>query len=94
VLDQLCWLERTGRVLPPGPEPRYHGVMFLFAPWPAVNAPDPDRNSDPAIILAEYQALTRQLPERGYDLHLVPQGAAADRADWILACLGLPASPA
>ena len=87
-LDQVAWYHRAGRMVP-GEVPTYYKDVFVTPPWRENFETDADRQHGFEAALAEYGDLMQRLPEWGYRCHLVPKVAVPDRADWVLAALGL-----
>lgn len=67
---------------------RYHRLVLLTPPWPALFENDAERRHGWDDALAEYQRLAVAYPKLGYETREVPHDTVAARADWLLAALG------
>ncbi|MCX5511207.1 AAA family ATPase [Pseudomonas sp. BJa3] len=73
---------------------RYHPHVFLTPPWPEIYVQDDERRHDMTAALREYERLQTTYPSLGYSVSLVPKVCVAERADFVLASLGLTDQPA
>jgi predicted ATPase len=68
---------------------RYNQNVFLTPPWPEIYAKDEFRRHGLDEAVAEYDRLTHSFVALGYKIHVLPKITVAERADLILARLGL-----
>lgn len=68
---------------------RYNQNVFLTPPWPEIYAKDEFRRHSLDEAVAEYDRLTHSYVALGYKIHVLPKRTVAERADLILARLGL-----
>jgi predicted ATPase len=71
-----------------------HRLVFLTPPWPEIYATDSERRHGMDAAVAEYERLCRDYPALGYEIDILPKVAVAERADHVLARLGLPGTVA
>lgn len=64
---------------------RYHRLVFLTPPWPALFENDAERQHGWDDALAEYARLTVAYPSLGYETRELPLDSVEKRADWLLA---------
>ncbi|WP_434713378.1 AAA family ATPase [Rhizobium sp. YTUHZ045] len=67
---------------------RYSRSVFLTPPWPEIYTTDPERRHGFEEAVAEYDRLAAIYPTLGYDIVILPKIGVAERADFILDCLG------
>ncbi|HEX4742750.1 MAG TPA: AAA family ATPase, partial [Caulobacteraceae bacterium] len=67
---------------------RYHRRMFLTPPWPEIYVTDPERRHGLEAGVEEYERLLRVYPALGYEVTIMPKAPVAERADFVLNCLG------
>lgn len=73
---------------------RYHRRVFMTPPWPEIYVTDAERRHDIEAAVAEYHRLIETLPKLDYEPIILPKTSPSARADFVLAALGDPASPA
>ena len=78
----------TGQSVP-AELPRYHHQVFLTPPWPEIYVRNGERQHGLDAAIAEYDRLLRDYPALGYAVTIVPRLPVAERADFVLAELGL-----
>lgn len=93
-IDQLAWMERTGRAVPPtiagaARRGRFHPTVFVTPPWPEIFATDPQRRHGLDAALEEYGPLVATYERLGYRCVDLPKTDVATRADFVLEALGL-----
>lgn len=76
----LATLDRAGL--------RYHRIVFLAPPWPALFETDSERRHDFDAAVEEYDRLVRDYARLGYDPCLLPRSGIEARADFVLATIG------
>ncbi len=93
-IDQLAWMERTGRAAPATiagavRRCRYNRVVFVAPPWLEIFATDPERRHGFEAALEEYGPLVEAYGRQGYRLIALPKTDVAARADFVLETLGI-----
>lgn len=67
----------------------YHARVFMTPPWPELYAADDERQLGLDEAVSEYGRLLRRYDELGYSITVLPKVSVAERAELILAELGL-----
>lgn len=93
-VDQLAWMERTGRPVPSTiagavARCRYNPIVFVAPPWPEIFAMDPERRHGLDAALEEYGPLVAAYGRLGYRCVELPKVDVAARADFVLETLAL-----
>ncbi|ODA68615.1 hypothetical protein A7A08_00446 [Methyloligella halotolerans] len=70
---------------------RYHERVFLTPPWPEIYRGDAARRHDLDVAIEEFERLAKAYPALGYETVRIPKTGVAERADFILAKLGIDA---
>lgn len=94
IVEPLAGLERLGLPVPAhfrraAEVCRYHETVFVAPPWPGLFRVDAERRHGFEAALAEYGPLTAAYIRLGYRLVELPKVAVAERADFVLAALGV-----
>ena len=67
----------------------YHTAVFMAPPWPEIYRADAERQHGFTEAVEEYERLTQVYPAFGHDLILLPKVSVVERADFVLASLGI-----
>lgn len=68
---------------------RYHERVFMVPPWPEIYRTDGERKHGLEEAIAEFERLAETYPALGYEVHMLPKTGVRERADFILAALGI-----
>ncbi len=94
VVEQACWLKRTGRPVPVHvaaflARRPFHPFVFFAPPWPEIFEADSERRHDLAAALEEYAALLPAYEALGYEIVLLPKTPVQARVDFVITRLGV-----
>lgn len=94
VVEPLSGLARMGLPVPDhfaraGELCRYDQTVFVAPPWPEIHHIDAERRHGFDEALAEYEPLLATYRGLGYRLVELPKVSVTDRADFVLATLGV-----
>ncbi|MDX8351303.1 AAA family ATPase [Cognatiyoonia sp. IB215182] len=92
LIDAVTWYEGQTEKVPDQVRNlirthRYDSPVFLAPPWPEIYVQDAERRHGLDAAIAEYAALRKSYPAKGYDMRILPKTDVAARADWVLAAL-------